>query len=102
MLALAPVPFAAFGALWYVELYGGLCRALAAPWLEPWWIAQGTENGSRRVLQGTAIATPPPISPEPAAEATGDAAAPGATIIPFDLARARAAAHRVAGRGPRR
>ena len=102
MLALAPVPFAAFGALWYAELYGGLCRALVAPWLEPWWLAKGTASGSRRVPQGTANATPPPIPPQPAAEATGAAAAPGATIIPFDLARARAAAHRAARQGPRR
>jgi hypothetical protein len=100
MLPLAPVPFAAFGPLWYAQLYGSLCRALAAPWLDPWWLARGVDSSERRVPQRPAPIMAPPT--EPAAEAAVEDTPPAATIIPFELARARAAAIRAASRRPSR
>jgi hypothetical protein len=80
------------GAL-YAELYIGMCRALAAPWLGPWLL--DSRPGARSL--------PPPESPPPAktpAAETAPAAnepipephSTGALIIPFDRARARQAA----------
>jgi hypothetical protein len=80
------------GAL-YAELYSGMCRALAAPWLGQWPL--DSRPGAR--------SSPPPESPPPAkapAPETAPAAtepipephSTGALIIPFDRARARHAA----------
>jgi hypothetical protein len=62
MIPLAPVPFATLGTLCYGELYLGLCRALAAPWLDPWWLTEAHSKqiqhcrlGWARTIGGTAI-----------------------------------------------
>ena len=106
----APVPFAAFGTVWYGGLVCGLCRALAAPWLNPWWLTRETQGERLRETQGerlrareraavrAAPATQPPPSPPPAPRGLPDLPARGATIIPFDLARARAAGRKAADR----
>jgi hypothetical protein len=101
MLPLAPMPVIAFGPLWYAQLYGSLCRALAPPWLDPWWLIRAADNRERRVPPCPAPAMAPPC-PEPSAEAPGEDTPPAATIIPFELARARVAAIRAASQGPSR
>jgi len=98
----APVPFAAFGTVWYGGLVCGLCRALAAPWLDPWWLARETQGERLRARERAAVraapAAQPPPSPPPAPRALPDLPARGATIIPFDLTRARAAGRKAADR----
>jgi hypothetical protein len=82
------------GAL-YAELYLGMCRALAAPWLGPW------PPDSRSGARPSPLAQP--VVPSAASAAGAPAAAPeptcqpqscGALIIPFDRARARHAGQR--------
>jgi hypothetical protein len=90
MIPLAPVPFAALGTLCYGELYFGLCRALAAPWLDPWWVTRARPSDQGQALPPGEIAAPPSESPTPAA-AVSTAGSTGAVIIPFDRSRA---AHR--------
>jgi hypothetical protein len=79
------------GAL-YAELYIGMCRALAAPWLTPWGL--DSRPGARRSLPeqsrtplGAAAAEPTPAT----TEAIPQSHSGGALIIPFDRARARRA-----------
>jgi hypothetical protein len=87
------------GAL-YAELYLGLCRALAAPWLSPAWLdhapaAPPCAPAQCRSPSELAAAEPSDAEPsatEPAAaatEATPESHSAGAAIIPFDRARAR-------------
>jgi hypothetical protein len=113
MLPLAQVPFAAFGALWYAQFCGDLCRALAAPWLDPWWFAKGMRSEPQRSQSAA-----PPTASEPTTQVPGevvpqpreclepavsaDVPAADATVICFDLARARVAANRPASQRPRR
>jgi hypothetical protein len=77
------------GAL-YVELYVGMCRALAAPWLSPW---VGEHRPGVRPCPPAQSRAPMEASaaePTPAArEATPQPPSAGASIIPFDRARAR-------------
>jgi hypothetical protein len=98
MIPSAPVPFAALGSLCYGELYFGLCRAMAAPWLDPWWLPRGRQSKPVPAPPGTAIAAPPSTSPKPVVAASAELSTTGATIIPFDRARARAAGRAPAGR----
>jgi hypothetical protein len=80
------------GAL-YAELYIGMCRALAAPWLSPWVL---DNRPAARPSASEEIRTPAEASaaePTPAAtEAIPQLGSTGALIIPFDRARARHAA----------
>ena len=82
------------GAL-YVELYIGMCRALAAPWLSPW-LLDGRPGAPP--CAPTQSRTPTKASAaKPTAAATEVIPKPhstGALIIPFDRARARHAARR--------
>jgi hypothetical protein len=79
------------GAL-YAGVYIGLCRALALPWLQPWGLAPAAR----------AAAAPHPRKPASLAAASEAVAAPalprppasGASIIPFEHARARRAARK--------
>jgi hypothetical protein len=89
MIPPAPMPLAAFGSVWYGGLFSGLCRALAAPWLDPWWLVRATQHERLRAAARSA-----PNSPRPAAAAKADVPAREATIIPFDRARARVLASR--------
>jgi hypothetical protein len=82
------MPLAAFGSVWYGALFGGLCRALVAPWLDPWWLVRATQHERLRA----AAHQTPGVSPPAAAKA--DVPARAATIIPFDRARARVQAGR--------
>jgi hypothetical protein len=73
----------------YAELYLGMCRALAAPWLGPWLL--DSRSGARsfpppqsRTPTAASAAEPPPA----ATEATPQPPSSGALIIPFDRARA--------------
>lgn len=104
MIPPTPMPFAAFGPLWYGELFCGLCRALAAPWLDPWWLAKGMQTERPEPSRRAATTTLPQESPTTIGEAPVVGSASHATIIPFDLARVRAAAKRAAAnqeqRGP--
>jgi hypothetical protein len=80
------------GAL-YAELYIGMCRALAAPWLSPWLLdnrpgARPYPSAESRTPTEAAAAEPTPT----ATEAISQHHATGALIIPFDRARARHAA----------
>jgi hypothetical protein len=80
------------GAL-YAELYIGMCRALAAPWLGPW--LPDSRPGARpsRLADGLPPTEAPAARPAPAApEAVPEPHSTGAVIIPFDRARARPAA----------
>jgi hypothetical protein len=88
------MPFAAFGSVWYGGLFGGLCRALVAPWLDPWWLVRGTQHERLRAAARGAPGVRPPHAPPPAAAAPADVPAREATIIPFDRARARVLASR--------
>jgi hypothetical protein len=80
------------GAL-YAELYIGMCRALAAPWLSPWVL---DSRPGARPSPPAESATPAEASgAEPTRAATEAIPQPdstGALIIPFDRARARRAA----------
>jgi hypothetical protein len=86
MIPLAPVPFATLGALCYGELYLGLCRALAAPWLDPWWLAKAGQSDEGQALSPHVTAAPP-SQPDPTVSAAAGGRT-GATIIPFDRSRA--------------
>jgi hypothetical protein len=87
------------GAL-YAELYLGLCRALAAPWLCPPWLdparaAPPCPPAQCRSPSELAAAEPSDDEPSPAGptadatETTPESEYPGAAIISFDRARAR-------------
>jgi hypothetical protein len=91
------------GAL-YAELYVGLCRALAAPWLRPWLepvhAARTSPGAQSRSPSELAAAEPPAAEPFAARPSAAEPTAPlpeaatephwcGASIIPFDRARAR-------------
>jgi hypothetical protein len=103
MVAPTPAPFGAFGPVWYGEPLCGLCRALAAPWLDPWWLARETRTGHLRSSQATVLASRLQPSSGPATEPPVYVAANQATISSLDRARARAAASRAAaGSAPRR
>jgi len=99
-----PVSLVAVGSLWYGELFCGLYRALAAPWLDPWWLASGTRIERLRSPKAAAVAPrPQQRSAPPATAPSGEVAITQATIISWDRARARAAARRAAATGrPRR
>jgi hypothetical protein len=77
----------------YVELYIGMCRALAAPWLSPWLLdSRSGPRSSPRAQLATATES---SAAEPPAAATKETPQPqrsSALIIPFDRARARHAA----------
>jgi hypothetical protein len=77
------------GAL-YVELYIGMYRALAAPWLSPWVL--GSHSGVRpwRPAESRVPTEAPAVELTRAAtEAIPQRRSEGALIIPFDPARAR-------------
>jgi hypothetical protein len=44
MIPPSPMQFTMFGSALYGELYLGLCRALAAPWLDPGWLVRAAER----------------------------------------------------------
>jgi hypothetical protein len=44
MIPPSPIQLTMFGSALYGELYFGLCRALAAPWLDPSWLARAAER----------------------------------------------------------
>jgi hypothetical protein len=90
MIPPAPMLLVAFGSVWYGGLYGGLCRALVAPWLDPWWLVRATQH--ERLRAGAPKV--PPAAPRPAPAAKAELPAREATIIPFDRARARILASR--------
>jgi hypothetical protein len=76
----------------YAELYIGMCRALAAPWLGPWLLDSRSGARSCPPAQSTptaASAAEPPAAEPAAAETTPQPRSSGALIIPFDRARAR-------------
>ena len=102
MIPPAPMPFVAFGAVWFGGPVCGLWRALAAPWLDPWWLARGMPSARLRapapVPAHAAPAAQTGDSPPPAPLAPPDRPAREATILPFDLARARAARRKGAER----
>jgi hypothetical protein len=80
------------GAL-YAELYMGMCRALAAPWLSPWVLDSRSGARPSPPAESGTPAKAPAAEPIPAAtEASPHPASTGALIIPFDRARARHAA----------
>jgi hypothetical protein len=64
----------------YAELYIGLWRALAAPWLRPWGLVPSAHFAAARRRQAPVAAPPaaPPAAPQPRST--------GALIIPFDRA----------------
>ena len=77
------------GAL-YAELYIGMCRALAAPWLSPWGLDSRPGARPSPPPQSPAPTEAPAAEPTPAAsEAIPQPHSTGALIIPFDRARAR-------------
>jgi hypothetical protein len=82
------------GAL-YAELYLGLCRALAAPWLSPLRLDHAPAAPSGAPAQSRSpseLAAAEPSTAEPTyalTENTSEPHSPGAAIIPFDRARAR-------------
>jgi hypothetical protein len=80
------------GAL-YVELYIGMCRALAAPWLGQWPLDSrpGTRSSPPPESAPPAKAPAPETAPA-ATEPIPEPHSTGALIIPFDRARARHAA----------
>jgi hypothetical protein len=94
MLPPAPMPLAALGTVWYGGLFCGLSRALAAPWLDPWWLVRGMRHERLRAPEGTAPAARPRRAPERAAAAPAPVPLHEAIIIPFDRARIRALARR--------
>jgi hypothetical protein len=80
------------GAL-YAELYIGMCRALAAPWLGPW--VHDSRPGARPSAPAESRTPTKAPAAEPTAavmEAIPQPPCTGALIIPFDRARARQAA----------
>jgi hypothetical protein len=82
------------GAL-YVELYIGMCRALAAPWLSPW--VPDSHSGARSCPPAQSDGPTKACAAEPTAAETETTPRPdsaGALIIPFDRARARRAEQR--------
>jgi hypothetical protein len=76
------------GAL-YAELYIGMCRALAAPWLSPWMLDSRPDARScppaKSDAPSRASAAEPPSAGTEAVRRPDSA---GALIIPFDRARA--------------
>lgn len=62
MIPPTPLPFAVFGPALYAELYVGLCRALAAPWLAAY--SLGAASGPRR--DRGAPPTPAPVEAQAA------------------------------------
>jgi hypothetical protein len=94
MLPPAPMPLAALGTVWYGGLFCGLSRALAAPWLDPWWLVRGMRHERLRPPERAAPAARSRRAPERAATAQSSVPAREATIIPFDRARIRALARR--------
>jgi hypothetical protein len=91
MIPPAPIALAAFGSVWY----GGLCRALVAPWLDPWWFVRATQHERLRAAARQAPGVGLPAASRPAAT-QADVPGRAATIIPFERARARV----LAGRKP--
>jgi hypothetical protein len=80
------------GAL-YAELYIGMCRALAAPWLSPWVLHSRPSACPSPRAESCTPTEAPAAEPTPAAtEAIPQPHSTGALIIPFDRARARHAA----------
>jgi hypothetical protein len=74
----------------YAELYIGMCRALAAPWLSPWVL--DSRPGARSCPPAQSDMPSPASAAEPTAADQEPASRPesaGALIIPFDRARAR-------------
>jgi hypothetical protein len=58
MIPPSPILFTVFGSTLYGELWLGLCQALAAPWLEPCWLARAAERAGDRPGE------PHPAAPE--------------------------------------
>ena len=57
MIPPSPMQLTMFGSALYGELYFGLCRALAAPWLDPGWLVRAGERaGGQQAEPGV---TPP-------------------------------------------
>ena len=48
MIPPSPMLFTVFGSTLYGELWLGLCQALAAPWLDPCWLARAAERAGER------------------------------------------------------
>jgi hypothetical protein len=94
MIPPAPMPLAALGTVWYGGLFCGLSRALAAPWLDPWWLVRGMRHERLRAPEHAAPAARPHRVPEGAAAAPAPAPVREAIIIPFDRARIRVLARR--------
>jgi hypothetical protein len=94
MLPPASMPLAALGTFWYGGLFCGLSRALAAPWLDPWWLVRGMRHELLRAPERAAPAARPRRAPESAAAAPAPVPVGEAIIIPFDRARIRALARR--------
>jgi hypothetical protein len=90
----APMPLAALGTVWYGGLFCGLSRALAAPWLDPWWLVRGMRHERLRAAERAAPAARPRRAPDRTAAAPDPMPLTEATIIPFDRARIRALARR--------
>jgi len=44
MIPPSPMQLTLFGSVLYGELYLGLCRALAAPWLDPGWLVRASQQ----------------------------------------------------------
>jgi hypothetical protein len=76
----SPMQFTVFGSALYGELLFGLCRALAAPWLDPGWLVRAGERaGPRQAEPGVS----PPVAPvrqerADACAATAQPSEPGA------------------------
>jgi hypothetical protein len=77
----------------YAELYIGMCRALAAPWLSPWMLESRPGARSRLPAQSTPVPAPAAESTVAETEPTPRSDSAGALIIPFDRARAGRAKH---------
>jgi hypothetical protein len=79
MIPPSPMQLTMFGSALYGELCFGLCRALAAPWLDPGWLIRVAERAGPRQAgpgvsppvaavrqertDGCALAPPPPSKP---------------------------------------
>ena len=81
------------GAL-YVELYVGMCRALAAPWLSAWVTENRSGTTARPLVENCASMETSAAGSTPAAEVAPQPPSSGACIISFDQARARLAERR--------
>ena len=92
MIPPSPMQLAVFGSTLYGELWLGLCRALAAPWLDPRWLARaGERQGEPNLTSPEATVRQDSAQPRPAGARRAEPGAGQVIEVPAVRWRARRA-----------